>query len=90
MSTYLRLIKFLLPYKFKMIVAIICMVLYALTNGAMAYLIGPVMKHLFTGGTGEGVQIIPLDLFTIPKEMMMAAIRLAIMIVALTKGLSSF
>ncbi|MEE9542971.1 MAG: ABC transporter transmembrane domain-containing protein, partial [Thermodesulfobacteriota bacterium] len=34
--------------------------------------------------------IIPLDLFTIPKEMMVAAIPLAIMIVALTKGLSSF
>ena len=90
MSTYLRLIKFLYPYKFKMIIAIICMVLYALTNGAMAYLIGPVMKHLFTGGTGEGVQLIPMNLFTIPKEMMIAAVPIAIMVVALTKGLSSF
>jgi subfamily B ATP-binding cassette protein MsbA len=90
MSTYLRLIKFLYPYKLKVIFAVTCMFLYALTNGAMAYLIGPVMKHLFTGGTGEGVKIIPLDIFTIPKEMMVAAVPLAILVVALTKGLSSF
>ena len=90
MNTYLRLLKYLSPYKFKVALSIIFMVLYALTNGAMAFLIGPVMKHLFTGGTGEGVQIIPLDLFTIPKEMMVSAIPIAIMIVALTKGISSF
>lgn len=90
MTTYLRLIKLIIPYKFKMAFAIICMVLYALTNGAMAFLVGPVMKHLFTGGTGEEVNIIPFELFTIPKEMMIAAVPLAIIGVAVTKGLSSF
>ena len=83
MNTYLRLIKFLMPYKLKMIAAIICMGLYALTNGAMAFLIGPVMKHLFTSGTGEEVNIIPFELFTIPKEMMVAAVPLAIIFVGL-------
>jgi subfamily B ATP-binding cassette protein MsbA len=90
MSTYLRLIKFLLPYKLKVTAAILCMFLYALTNGAMAFLIGPVMKHLFSGGTGEEVNIVPFELFTIPKEMMIAAVPLAIIFIGLTKGLSSF
>lgn len=90
MNTYLRLITFLYPYKLKVVIAILCMLLYALTNGAMAYLIGPVMKHLFTTGTGEEVNIIPFELFTIPNEMMVAAVPLAIIFVGLAKGLSSF
>ena len=90
MNTYMRLIKFLMPYKFKMIFAIICMLLYALTNGAMAYLIGPAMKYIFAGGTGEEVNIIPFALFTIPKEMVIAAVPVALMVVAFTKGLSAF
>ncbi len=90
MNTYLRLITFLYPYKLKVSAAVLCMVLYALTNGAMAFLIGPVMKHLFTSGTGEEVNIVPFELFTIPKEVMIFAVPLAIIFIGLAKGLSSF
>jgi len=90
MKTYLRVLKLLLPYKITFAVALLCMFLFALTNGAMAYLIGPVMQFLFNGGAGEGIKIIPFDLFTIPKDKMLLAIPLAIMIVAVVKGLSSF
>ncbi|MBE9531749.1 MAG: ATP-binding cassette domain-containing protein [Proteobacteria bacterium] len=90
MNTYLRLITFLYPYKLKVCAAVLCMMLYALTNGAMAFIIGPVMKHLFTSGTGEEVNIIPYNLFTLPKEAMIFAVPLAIIFVGLAKGLSSF
>lgn len=90
MKTYLRVLKLLLPYKITFAVALLCMFLFALTNGAMAYLIGPVMQFLFSGGSGEGIKIIPFDLFTIPRDKMLLSIPLAIMVVAVVKGVSSF
>ncbi|MFQ5441666.1 MAG: ABC transporter ATP-binding protein [Thermodesulfobacteriota bacterium] len=79
-----------MPYKITFAVALLCMFLFALTNGAMAYLIGPVMQFLFSGGSGEGIKIIPFDLFTIPRDKMLLSIPLAIMVVAVVKGVSSF
>ena len=87
---YLRILKLLLPYKFRLSMAVICMFVFALSNGAMAYLIGPVMQYLFTSGTGSTVNIIPYNAFTMPKEWMMLMIPLAIIAVAVVKGLSSF
>jgi len=63
---------------------------YALSNGAMAYLIGPVMKFLFSSDSGSGVTLVPFKLFSIPREEMLLAIPLAIIIVGVVKGLSSF
>ena len=87
---YLRILKLLLPYKFHLSLAVICMVVFALSNGAMAYLIGPVMQYLFTGGSNSTVNVIPYEAFTLPKEWMMLAIPLAIIMVAVVKGISSF
>ncbi len=90
MKSYLRVLRLLLPYKGRFAIALLCMVGYALSNGAMAYLIGPVMKFLFSAGTGEGVVLVPFQLFSIPREKMLLAIPLAIIIVGVVKGLSSF
>lgn len=90
MNTYLRLLKLLPPYKAPFTLAFVCMVGYALSNGAMAYLIGPVMRFLFSQETGEHVQIIPLDIISIPKDKMLMAMPLIIIVVAAVKGLSQF
>jgi subfamily B ATP-binding cassette protein MsbA len=87
---FLRILKLLPPYKFSFMLAVVCMVGFALTNGAMAYLIGPVMKFLFSSESGVEVQIIPYNLIEIPKEQMIIAIPLAIIAVAVVKGVSSF
>ena len=87
---YLRILKLLLPYKLHLSMAVLCMFIFALSNGAMAYLIGPVMQYLFASGSDSIVNIIPYDAFDIPKEWMMLAIPLAIIAVAIAKGISSF
>ena len=89
MRIYLRLLKYLRPYYLKIAVAMACMVLFALSNGAMAYLIGPAMKVLFSGGEAP-VRFVPFDLFVVPQGWLMAAIPLAIMVMALIKGFSSY
>ncbi|MBI1912340.1 MAG: lipid A export permease/ATP-binding protein MsbA [Deltaproteobacteria bacterium] len=90
MKTYSRILKLLPPYKFQFMMAFVCMVGFALSNGAMAYLIGPVMKFLFSKDAQAGINIVPFNLFTIPKEHMLIGIPLAIMVVAIVKGVSSY
>lgn len=90
MNTYIRILKLLPPYKIQFGLAFLCMMGFAISNGAMAYLIGPVMKFLFSSDTSTGINIVPFDLFTLPKEQMMIGIPLAIMAVAVLKGVSSY
>ena len=90
MNRYLRILSLLPPYKLHFLSAFVCMVGLALANGAMAYLVGPVMKFLFSGETAAPVKFIPFDLFTVPREMMLTAIPAAIIAVALLKGVSSY
>lgn len=89
MNTYLRILKLLPRYKAEMILAVVCMIGYAVSNGAMAFLIGPVMKYLFSSD-GSAVNIIPFGVFTIPAYQMKTAVPLAIILVAAVKGLSSY
>lgn len=89
MKTYIRLLKLLPPYKAALLSAFVCMVGFALSNGAMAWLIGPVMKFLFSSEEGAA-SIIPFDLITVPKEKMIVVIPVFIIMVALVKGLSSY
>jgi len=91
MKGYLRTLRLLIPYKGSFAIALICMFGYALSNGAMAYLIGPVMKFLFVSADGgTGVTLVPFKLFSVPRESMLVAIPIAIIIVGVVKGLSSF
>ena len=89
MNSYLRILKLLPKYRGRMALALVCMVGYAVSNGAMAYLIGPVMKYLFSG-SGSRVNIIPFGLFVVPADEMKIAVPLAILAVALVKGVSSY
>ena len=71
--------------------AFLCMVGFALANGAMAYLIGPVMKFLFAAGKGGAeIDILPFHLLTLSKEQIMLAIPLVLIAVAALKGFSSY
>jgi subfamily B ATP-binding cassette protein MsbA len=90
MKLYLRLIKHLRPYWLSFIFALVCMMAFALSTGAMAYLIGPAIKFLFTSTTDETVRLVPYNLFTIEKEKMIIAIPLALIVMAVTKGLSYY
>ena len=90
MNTYIRLLKLLPPYKVTLFFAFLCMVSFAASNGAMAYLIGPVMKFLFASDAGKGIKLIPFDIMTVSKENMLVAIPIVIIIVAMVKGLSSY
>jgi subfamily B ATP-binding cassette protein MsbA len=50
--TYLRLLRFAAPYKWRFAAAIGCMMVLALATAAYVNLLGPVMEFLFTGKAG--------------------------------------
>jgi subfamily B ATP-binding cassette protein MsbA len=80
----------MLPYRLYLSLAVICMFAFALSNGAMAYLIGPVMQYLFVGVSDTVTNTIPYSSFTFSKEWMALIIPFAIIAVAIVKGVSSF
>ncbi len=90
MKLYLRLLKFLFHYWAHLALAILFMLVLAFSNGAMAYLVGPVLKFLFTSNTDDTISLIPIDLFTFDRSQMLVAVPLVIIIVAVVKGLSFF
>jgi len=91
LNTYIRILRLLPAYKGHFLMAFLCMVGFALANGAMAYLIGPVMKFLFAAGKGGAeIDILPFHLLTLSKEQIMLAIPLVLIAVAALKGFSSY
>jgi subfamily B ATP-binding cassette protein MsbA len=89
MQQYIRLLKYLLPYKLQIVFAVFCMTIFALSNGAMAYLIGPAIKILFAGAE-ESVRVLPFSIYEVPQDLVTKVIPLAIVGVALIKGLASY
>lgn len=90
MKLYLRLLKFLLNYWIQLLLAVFFMLVLALSNGAFAYLVGPVLKFLFASNTDETIRLIPFDIFTFDRAQMIVAVPIAIIVVAFVKGLSFF
>ncbi|MBI5892129.1 MAG: lipid A export permease/ATP-binding protein MsbA [Deltaproteobacteria bacterium] len=90
MKLYFKLLKFVVPHWLCLAGAICCMILLALSTGAMAYLIGPVLKFLFTNEGGDIIKIIPFGLLDIDRASMIIAIPLLIIAVAVIKGVSFF
>ena len=94
MKAYLRLLAYIRPHLHRLVMALVCMVLLALTTGIYGYLIGPVMKFLFTGGSADGesvLAIIPfLDLDPSDRNVMLIALPAVILFIALLKGLSYY
>jgi len=89
MKVYLRLLKYIIPYTYAFVGAIICMIVFAVTNGLMAYLIGPVFQFLFSEGKAD-VRLLPFGLVNLPREGMVAIIPLVIIVVVFIKGVSFF
>ncbi|OIO67054.1 MAG: lipid A export permease/ATP-binding protein MsbA [Zetaproteobacteria bacterium CG1_02_53_45] len=60
-STYLykRLLGFLTPYKGRLSIAVVCMVILAACTAAMAYMLKPVLDEALTGTNQELIYIIP-------------------------------
>lgn len=90
MKLYLKLLKFVVPYLFYLTGAILCMTALALSTGAMAYLIGPVLKFLFTNEGGDIIKAIPFGLLDIDRTSMIIVIPMLIIAVAVVKGVSFF
>ncbi|VAV85056.1 Lipid A export ATP-binding/permease protein MsbA [hydrothermal vent metagenome] len=94
MKIYFRLLKYIRPYSAKLCAAIICMLLFALTNGALAYLLGPALKTIFNSASGNEAaganSLIPFDIITVSPENMTFVIPVAIIILAFIKGFSSY
>ncbi len=90
MKAYLRLLKYLRPYWKRVVVAVVCMFVFASTSGALAFLVGPAIKVLFQTDSTESLQILPFDLFTVQPERLNIVIPFAIILIAIVKGLSSY
>ena len=89
MKIYLRILKYVVPYKAWIVLSFLFMLVFALTNGALVYLTGPAIKTLFMPGDTD-TNIIPFDLITIPTDNLAVFIPLAIIVTAIVKGFSSY
>jgi len=58
-SLYRRLLGFLTPYKARLSIAIVCMVILAACTAAMAYMLKPVLDEALTGQNKELIYLIP-------------------------------
>jgi subfamily B ATP-binding cassette protein MsbA len=99
LDTYLRLLRFVAPYRARFAAAILCMVVFAATSAAYATMMGPLLAFLFTG---EGISFISLEKF-IPaglgfsgalaasdRGQILAVLPLVIVGVSLVKGAAAF
>jgi ATP-binding cassette, subfamily B, bacterial MsbA len=98
MRTYLRILRFGLPYRWLFAGALACMVVLALATAAYVNLLGPVLDFLFTGKTSAGAaisRVIPsaaVDgyLAHVDRREMLRILPFVIVLVALVKGLAFF
>jgi subfamily B ATP-binding cassette protein MsbA len=96
--TYLRILRFGLPYRWQFAGALACMVVLALATTAYVNLLGPVLDFLFTGNTGASASLsrmvpgLRLDelLARMDRAAVLRLLPLFIVGVALVKGLAFF
>jgi len=98
-QAYLRLLKFVTPYRGRFLGALACMVVYAVGNSAYATLIGPILSFLFTGEARsvgsvgkflpEGVGVAE-TLAGADRAQVLALIPLVMVAVSLVKGVAAF
>ena len=58
-TLYKRLLGFLTPYKIRLSIAVVCMVILAACTAAMAYMLKPVLDEALTGTSTELIYLIP-------------------------------
>ncbi len=97
---YLRLLRFVVPYRARFAFAILCMIVYAVANAAYAVLIGPLLEFLFT--SGKLASMASLDRFVpgglglsealarADRVQILAAVPFVIVGVSLLKGTAAF
>jgi subfamily B ATP-binding cassette protein MsbA len=99
LRTYLRLLRFAAPYKLRILAAVACMAVLALSTAAYANLLGPALEFLFTGqvkALGALRNFVPESvdvdgaLASLDRRSVLAALPLVIVAVALVKGLASY
>ena len=59
-NLYRRLLGFLTPYKGRLSIAVVCMVILAACTAAMAWLLKPVLDEALSGRNGQLIYVIPL------------------------------
>jgi subfamily B ATP-binding cassette protein MsbA len=96
---YLRLLRFVAPYRGRFLAALGCMVVLAVASAAYVNLLGPVLEFLFTGRPGA---MAALDRFlpdslgfsawldAVDRSRILAVLPYVIVAVALVKGLAYF
>ena len=92
--TYLRLLTYLRPHLTGFFAAVACMVVLALTTGLYAYLVGPMLEFLVTGGQ-EGVdavaRLLPsVDLSGLDRQALLLLMPGIILATGVVKGASYF
>jgi ATP-binding cassette, subfamily B, bacterial MsbA len=99
LSAYLRLLRFVAPYRARFAAALACMVVLALSTAAYVNLLGPVLEFLFTGRSQAVASLgrfLPssLDLAgwleRADRERVLALLPAVIVGVALVKGVAYF
>ncbi|MDF1565641.1 MAG: ABC transporter transmembrane domain-containing protein [Deltaproteobacteria bacterium] len=91
-ATYLRLLRYLKAHRPGFAVAVIFMVILAGTTGVYAFLVGPVLEFLMTGGE-KGAEaagkILPLlEAASLEREDALVALPVALFVVAVLKGIA--
>ncbi len=99
MRTYLRLLRFAAPYKLRIVAAVLCMGVLALSTAAYANLLGPALEFLFTGqvkALGVLRNFVPASvdfdraLATLDRGAVLAALPVVIVGVSVVKGLATY
>ncbi|MFY3744119.1 ABC transporter ATP-binding protein [Anaeromyxobacter sp. Red801] len=99
MRAYLRLFRFVLPYKGRLLAAIACMAVLSITTAVYVNLLGPALQFLFTGDTGavatlgkflpDSVDLEGLLAHT-DRAAILAALPVVIVLVSVVKGFAYF
>ncbi len=93
MLVYLKLIRFLKPYIPLFVLAVIAMLVLAATTAVYSYLVGPLLKFIFTGTDAGNNTLFDFIRIFIPEpeenpEKMIYFLPLFILVVGLLKGIS--
>jgi subfamily B ATP-binding cassette protein MsbA len=99
LQTYLRLLRFVLPYRGRFLAAVACMAVLSFTTAAYANLMGPVLEFLFTGRVEAArtlARFVPgsLDfagwMERIDRAQLLMLVPVAMIALALIKGFAYF
>ena len=99
MQTYLRLLRFAVPYRWRILAAIGCMLVLSVATAAYVNLLGPAMEFLFTGTTSSVANLARFTpaswdlagrLGRLDRGRLLAALPFVIVAVSVLKGVAFF